>query len=72
MICLQHMEAPPGIVVCWKCLIAEETLQFRDMLRLDMSVQGVPPFIRGSAHGAGVLPHIPYAKRSGRHSLNVQ
>ena len=70
--CLQHMEAPPGITVCWKRLIAEETLQFWDMFRLNMSVQLVPFLIRGSAHGAGVLPHIAYTKRSGRHSLNVQ
>ena len=69
---LKHMEAPHGIAVCGKRLIAEETLQFRHMLRLDMSVQRVPFLIRGSAHAAGVLSHIPYTKQSGWHSLNVQ
>ena len=62
------MGTPPGIAVCWKRLNAEETLQFR----LNMSVQRVPLLIRGSAHGAGVLPHISYTKQSARHSLNVQ
>ena len=38
---LKHIEAPPGIAVCGKRLIAEETLQFRHVLRLDMSVQRV-------------------------------
>ena len=59
---LKHMEAPPGIAVCGKRLIVEETLQFRHMLCLDMSVQQVPFLIRGSAHGAGVLSHISYTK----------